>query len=204
MGFDEDLESGNAFLKVKYKHLLRYWRSPKTKPVIYLFIFVTICLLFKLAYFNYETSDTVISIEETPYSAFIVKPELIETPVTYTPIVIKTSAINMRMQELNLKDVESVVQEYLAQTDNICIHLSHFGVPYDITVFHNMTIINPTILSESVEVVNIKEMNVHGDVEWKKRPTSLYIKYLKINGLVEDYISLYSENSYCLLHYNLK
>ncbi len=202
MGFDEDLESGNAFLKVKYKKLLRFYRSPKTKPFFYLFIFVTIILVFKMAYINYKTSETIITIDERPYEAFIVKPEIVKDRVLYKPVVVKTSEINKRMQELNLKDSEEIVQIFLNETNNICIHLSFFGLPFDITVFQNITIMNPTILSESLETTNIKEMDLFGNWAWKKRPKSVYIKFLQIEGLQERYLTLYDSFSTCLLHYN--
>ena len=204
MGFDEDLESGEQFLKIKYKRLLRYYRSPKYRPFIYGILLLTFIICVKFTFYNIETSGTVVTLDEINYEPFIVKPEIIENPIKYTQITVKTSAINMRMQELNFKDAEITTQYFLNETDNICIHLSHMNVPYDITVFKNTTIINPQIIDESQEKVNIKEMNIYGNIEWKKRPSSIYIKYLKIEGLVEEYTTLYKEQAYCFLHYNLK
>ena len=204
MGFDEDLESGEQFLKIKYKRLLRYYRSPKYKPFFYGTLLLTFIICIKLTLHNIETSETVVTLDEKTYEPFLVKPEILEKPIKYSQVKLKSSAINLRMQELNFKDSETTTQQYLNKTKNICVHLSHMNIPYDVIVFQNTTIINPYILDESQEKINIKEMDIYGNIEWKKRPRSIYIKYIKIDGLIEDYITLYNEQAYCFLHYNLK
>lgn len=202
MGFDEDLESNEFnYLKFKYKKLLRLFRSPKYKPFILGFILISILIVFKLTFHNLEHSHSVVTITEESYEPFLVKMEPKKKPVKYGQFVLKNTQINRKMQELNILDAEKTIQNYLKATENICIHISYFGVPLDIIVFKNFTLINSEIIEESQDFKNVKVQSIDQTMKWKKFATKIYVKYMDLNSFSDNYRKLENDESFCFLNY---
>lgn len=203
-----DLEYGGAFLVKKYQKVFDFYKKNRVRIRRGAIVFgvVATAIIIKLGFRNMDTvveTATAITMDEETYQPFKLDltkftPGVPEIDVGQLPL--KDSVVNRRMQAMNVADVSATVGEWLNKTGNLCVHLKHFQVPWDIIVFPNTTIINPQIISEGKTRKNIKEENLEGDTTWKQRATSIYLKYFD-KELNQKHDTVWFNYAYCLAHY---
>lgn len=201
----DDLEFGGEFLLKKYKHVLSVYRRKKAviKRFFFAFVVLSLALIVKVGFRNFDTvieTATAITMDEESYVPFKLGDFVERPPESTKQFPIKDSMVNRRMQSLNLEDVSFEVRSFLEKTGNICIHLRHFSLPWDIVVFPNMTVINPQIISTGEGWKNVPEMSVGGEEKWSRRATSVYVKFYSTE-LIQVYETLWYEQAYCLAFY---
>lgn len=203
----EDLEYGTGFLVKKYKHVFDFYKanSRRLKRGAIVFGVVSAAIIIKLGFLNIDTvvsTATAITMDEESYRPFALDIAKFTTgegpPPQQYPI--KDSVVNRKMQSMNIAHVATTVEEWLESSENLCVHLKHFQVPWDIMVFPNMTIINPQIISEGTTRKNIQEVGLGGESQWKQRATSVYLKYFD-RELNQRHDTLWGNYAYCLAHY---
>lgn len=201
-----DLEFGGVYVSRKVQNFVKLYKKNEHR-LKYIFIssfIVTIALLLKYASHNVDSvieTATAITFDEETYSQFMLSPEII--PVVDGGIrkfPIKGSKVNWKMQTLNIVQARNHVWEYLDKAKQTCIHLKHFGVPYDILIFSNVTMVNPEVLSESSDHKKIKEMSLDGTVTRKSRPTWIQVGYYT-EALTYQKAFIWGAQSYCFAHY---
>lgn len=202
-----DLEYGGEFLVKKYKRVFDFYRknSQRLKRGAVVFAIVSAAIVVKLGFRNMDTvvsTATAITMDEESYSPFQLDVTKFKVDVTAEPqqFQIKDSVVNRRMQSINMADASTTVVEWLDSTGNVCVHLKHFQVPWDIIVFPNVTVINPQIISEGPTRKNIQEVDLGGESKWKKRANSIYLKYYD-KEMVQRHETLWGNYAYCLAHY---
>lgn len=202
-----DIEQGSIKLSDKVRWLVKLYNKNKhrLKHIIFAFVVVTLALIVKFAFYNIDdvvASASAITIDEGVYKPFKVSEDIIVDVEDKASIhfPIKTSNINWKMQALNLAQVTSHVLKYIEGVNYVCIHARHFGVLYDIIVFRNMTMVNPTVLGESDEKIMRQEVTLAGVKSRKKRPNWIKIKY-RDESLVERTTTLWNNQAGCFAHY---
>lgn len=203
-----DLEYGGGFLVEKYKRVFNFYKKHKRRlrQGSIIFAIITVAIIVKLGFRNMdhvvETASAITMDEETyqPFKLDITKFSPEGPALEVAQLTIKDSVVNRRMQAMNIADVSTRVSDWLDKTGNLCVHLKHFQVPYDILVFPNETIINPQIISEGKTRKNINEVDLGGDTVWKQRATSIYLKYFD-KDLTQKHDTLWFNSAYCLAHY---
>lgn len=201
----DDLESGYEIFSHNLKKIATWYRNNKKtlRTFIFSFLVLTISIIIKKGYSNFESAieaGTAISMDEGAYIPFQLGEFRTNPEGDSRELIIKDSLVNRRMQVMNIEIVNEGVREFLLSSGNICVHAKHFGVPYDIVVFPNQTIINPHIISQGQVWRNIPEVNLEGDEVWKKRATSVYVKFYN-SKLEQVYDTLWYDQAYCLAHY---
>ena len=202
----QDLEFGGKFWSEKYKNITKLYTKFKRHKLrfITLLTVVSLSLIIKWGLTNVDRvvgSATAISFEETPYKPIELGQIDVKTKITdVEQYEIKDSIINRKIQKMNIDIITNEIIEFLKNTRNICIHIKHFGVKYDILVFHNLTMINPQIISESKTRKNIPEISIDGEQTWSSRSTDMYIKYYNAN-LELTYTNLFFDQAYCFAYY---
>lgn len=203
----QDLEFGPIVLTAKMKRFVAWFKRHQhnMKYFIISFVFLTIAIIIKFGFRNIDSvieSATAITLDEPVYTPFVLTDEII--PVVEKKSVIrfpfKESHINWKLQTLNLVQSRNQVLIYLEQVGYTCIHLRHFGVPYDILVFTNMTVVNPEVIEESEEYQMIKEYDLDGTTKRSKRPTYIKIAYLD-ESLNKKSVTLFGDQAVCFAHY---
>ena len=202
-----DIEQGSITLSDKVRWLVKLYNKNRhrLKHIIIAFVVVTLALIVKFAFYNIDdviASASAITMDEESYKPFKVTEDIIvdvgDKASIHFPI--KTSDINWKMQVLNLAQVTSHVLKYIEAVDYVCIHARHFGVPYDIIVFRNVTMINPIVLAESDEKITRQEATLAGVKSRKKRPIWIKIKH-RDGSLVEKTTTLWNNQAGCFAHY---
>lgn len=201
-----DIELGPMLMTDKVKWLVDMYRKNegKLRYIIISCAVVTIALVIKYAFYNMDAvieTAGVITFDEDVYTPFKLTNELI-TDVGRASIQfpVKDSPVNWKIQTLNLVQSSQFVVDYLTNAGFNCVHLRHFGVSYDIIVFKNVTMVNPAVLKESPEKLNVKEMSLDGTVNWKKRPVWLKIAYVN-EALEKQEVVLTGDQAICFSHY---
>lgn len=203
-----DLEFGGVHISRKVQKLVNLYKKNehRIKYIIVSFCVVTVALMVKYASYNVDTvveSATAITFDEETYTQFVLSKEIlpnVESGAGVRKFPIKGSKINWKMQTLNIVQARNKVWEYLDKAKQTCIHLKHFGVPYDILVFKNVTMVNPEVLMESEEHKKIKEMSLDGSVNRKSRPIWIKVGYYS-EALIYQTDVLWGVQSYCFAHY---
>lgn len=203
-----DLEFGGVYISRKVQKLVNLYRKNehRIKYILISFCVVTTALIIKYASRNVDSvieSATAITFDEETYTPFVLSNEIlstVESGIGVRKFPIKGSKINWKMQTLNIVQARNKVWEYLGKAKQTCIHLKHFGVPYDILVFNNITMVNPEVLMESDEHKKIKEMSLDGSVNRKNRPIWIKVGYYS-EALIYQSIILWGAQSYCFAHY---
>jgi hypothetical protein len=108
--------------------------------------------------------------------------------------------MNHRMQVQNLAAVTGEVRKWLDRTGNVCVHVRHWGVPLDILVFANETMVNPRIAEEGSVRRNILEVDLAGRERWRQRATSVTVNFWDAQ-LLPQMRTLWEEQAFCLAHY---
>lgn len=203
----KDLEFGTVYVTEKVKRVVDMYKKNehRIKFVVIGFVAVTVALILKYAAYNVDhviDTATAITLDEDTYIPFQMSAEMIpsieDTQSQKFPI--KVSQVNWKMQTLNIVRARNRIWEYLDEANQECIHLRHFGVPYDIVVFRNITLINPEVTRESPQQKKIKEMSLDGTVNRKSRPMSLDVAYYD-EALTYQKTTLWGSQSYCFSHY---
>jgi hypothetical protein len=202
-----DLEFGTIKFSQKVRWLVNLYNKNKhrLRHIIFAFVVVTLGLIVKFAFYNIDdvvASASAITLDEEVYTPFKLSQEMIPDVGERTSIQfpIKTSNINWKMQALNLAQGRAHVLKYIEEVGFICIHMRHFGVPYDILVFQNMTMVNPVVLDESEEKIMRQEVTLAGKKSRKRRPIWIKVKYLD-EALSEKTSTIWNNQATCFAHY---
>jgi hypothetical protein len=208
MGFEyEDLEFNGTSFKKQYKTIIKVYRDNQKylSKTIKLLVAVTFVIIVRWGLTNVDVvvqRASGVVFDEPNYVPFSIGQ--LDMKNGHSGIreqfVIRTSVVNHRMQIFNLVAATNAVHEYLLESGNICVHLGYFGVRYDIIVFHNVTVVNPRILSEGPVRVNLQEVTVDGERKWASRATTVEVAYYDEN-LVHMTSTLTGPQAFCLLHY---
>lgn len=202
-----DIEFGGIKFSKKVKWLVSLYDKNKhrLKHIIFAFIGVTLALIVKFAFYNMDdvvASASVITLDEDVYKPFKLSKDIIldvgDKATLQFPL--KSSQINWKIQALNIAQGRSHVLNYIEEAGFVCLHMRHFGVPYDILVFRNLTMVNPVVLGESEEKIMRQEETLAGKKYRKKRPKWIKVKYVD-ESLVEQTITLWGEQATCFAHY---
>lgn len=200
---NNDLEVGSVFVSKKVKKVVDFYRKNegRVKHGLYASFFLTIALIIKLAFHNFDTvieHAPVITFDEDTYTPFKMTKEIIPKVESKSSIQfpIKESQVNWKIQTLNLLQSRKHALEY----GYLCVHLRHFNVPYDILIFDNITMVNPVVVSESEETKNIKEMSLDGTSKRVKRPVWIKVKYHD-ESLSKVENTLWYDYAACFAHY---
>lgn len=177
----------------------------RLKFIVLSSIVVTVALIVKYASYKVESvleTATAITLDEETYTHFVLSPEIIQVVegAGIRKFPIKLSKVNWKMQTLNIVHARNHVIKYLDNGKQTCIHLKHFGVPYDILIFTNLTMVNPEVLMESDELKKVKELSLDGSVTRKNRPTWIKVGYFT-EALVYQVTYIWGAQSYCFAHY---
>jgi len=206
MGFDglNDLEYGGAFLKEKYRFLVSVVtrHGGKVRRFSVAFLVITLAILVRYGVHNVQgviEAATAITLDEESYVPLGVNTKVLEK-VPHGRFPIRDSMVNRRMQVSNLGVLSEHVQGFLESSGNVCAHLSEFGVPYNILVFPNLTLVNAEIISEGLVRHNVLEVDLRGERAWASRAGNVYIKYYNCD-LENLYVTLYGERAYCFAFY---
>lgn len=203
----EDLEFGPIKIPAELRRvidLLRKNRNAARQALLITAAF-TVALVLRYGYLNIESvieRATAVTLDEAPYEPFMMSPHIMnEAPVASEKFPLKTSHVNWRMQAHNIAFARGVALEYLENAGYLCVHLRHFGVPYDILVFRNGTVmVNPEVEREGQLSVMVQEVSLAGDIARKRRATSLDVTYLD-QSLNRQRGSLDQEDAFCFAHY---
>lgn len=197
------------FITQKVKNVVDLYKrhEHRLKYILLSSFIVTVAMIVKYASYNVENvivAATAITFDEKTYEQFTLSPEIIpvltDEQKASQKFPIKGSQVNWKMQTVNVVQARNVVWEYLDTAKHECIHLRHFGVPYDIIVFRNVTMVNPDVVEESPVSKKIKEMALDGSVSRKSRPTWITVGYYT-EALVYKVITLWGAQAYCFAHY---
>lgn len=211
MAFDtfvdnQDLEFGSIHITKNVKNMISFISKNKTKlkRLFFAFVIVIVGVMIRLSYDNVENiQQTFVTLDEEPYEPFYildtVNPFVDKLSTVQYPI--KTSLVNRGLQQLNIERVVDKINQYLEQTNNICIHARHFGTDYDIIVFKNITMINPEITKLSDNMRNIKEMHLNGETKYSKRALSLNVNYIDAKLEKQHDKELWGNQAICFQHY---
>lgn len=210
MGFDDDIEAGMPSIRQQYKKLINYVNNNRRFFRLYAICFVLtlVAIITKVTYMNMdqvmETASTI-TLDESSYIPFEVSEEIIlKVPhKSSEELEIKTSLANMKLQITNIYALEHKIKKFLQKASHVCLHARHFGVPYDIIVFENVTMVNPEIVSVSTSYKNVEEQDLAGDVKWAKRPLTVTVSYLDGKLISHDSVTLYKHQASCFSHYNI-
>lgn len=206
MPFD-DLEYGGRFLHDKYKDVLGIYKKYKrhSKKILGSTALITLAIVVKMTFSNFDTvaqKASAITLEETAYKPFILEPLDINLADDFKvqEFGVKDSAVNKRMQQINVQAASAEIQEFLENSGNLCTHVKYFKVPYDIMVFRNMTMINPQVISQGTTKKNIQEISMSGETKWSYRATEIGINHYdeKLNYV---YSTLYDDQAFCFAYY---
>ena len=201
-----DLEAGISYWTLKYKRQVEFLKQNKVKLKRSLIVFLVLffAMTVKLSISNFDVvaqTASAITMDEKTYVPFHTKLFNAENKnVQAQNYHIKESTINRQMQKINLDQMQSQIQAWLEETNNVCVHAKYFDIPFDIIVFQNQTVINPYILEESLIKKNIREISIDGHSTWKRRSLSVYLKYTN-QDLEIKYEKLWLNQAYCLMHY---
>lgn len=177
------------------KHMKHIWIT---------IVALTILLLakhMKLSFDHFESARAALSLEESAYHPFqLGKLQLTVVNKTSIKFPLKRSHINREMQRLHLQEIHHRVAIYLNETSQLCMHLRHYEVPYDILFFHNETIINPYVEDESESTIRVKETSLDGTSKRQNRP--LWIKLSYYNATLQyNTVTFNNDASFCIAHY---
>ena len=208
MGFESnDLEFGPVYLGPGLKKVLNVYESHRKhiKKYIVGFIILFVALLCKFCFENIDniiSSTSAITLEESVYVPFEFSNEVIDKVESKSSTVypIKHSDVNWKAQIINIADFQKHVQEYLKAADYECIHARHFNVHYDIVVFKNLTVINPSVVLDSPSQYFINEVALDGTLLRVKRPEYIQLRYMDDKLEMHESI-LYSNQAACFAHY---
>jgi predicted Holliday junction resolvase-like endonuclease len=202
-----DVEQGSIRLSDKVRWLVKLYDKNKHRlqRIIFAFVVVTLALIIKFAFHNIDdvvASASVITMDEDVYKPFKISEEIIVDVGDKTSIYfpIKTSDINWKMQALNIAQATSHILRYIEGVDYVCIHARHFGIPFDIIVFRNLTMVNTVVMGESDENIMRQEVTLAGVKTRNRRPNWIKIKY-RDESLVEKTTTLWGEQAACFAHY---
>lgn len=203
-----DLEFGKVTISKKVKWLVDMYRKNENnmRYIIISFVVVTLALIVKFAFYNFDTvvqTTGVITLDEDVYKPFKMTPEIIPDVGDKKASIqfpIKDSTVNWKIQTINIVQARAQAVSYLEKAGYTCIHLRHFGVPYDIIVFANVTMVNPLVLAESEEQVVRKEVTLDGKTLRKKRPTWIKVSY-RDESLTQQEVTLWGWQATCFAHY---
>jgi hypothetical protein len=205
-----DLEGGPMDISKKVKEMVDLYKryEHRMKYILISALVVTVALILKYASYNVDSvieTATAITFDEKTYERFTLSPELMtvlsdEERGRSQKFPIKGSQVNWKMQTLNIVHARNIVWAYLSGANQECIHLRHFGVPYDIIIFKNVTMVNPDVLEESPNHRKIKEMSLDGTVSRKSRPDWVKVGYYS-EALTYQVSTLWGSQSYCFAHY---
>lgn len=201
-----DLEFGGDTWRKKYNKLIKAYGKykPFSKQIAITACIVTLALVVKWGLSNINRvveSGTGVAFEESIYTPLTLG-ELLVTPIT-DPVAhypIKDSMVNRRMQQLNLHAISEDVRAFIRDTENICIPIKQFGVPFDIVVFHNVTMVNPTVVQEGNVRRNVAQLDINGVQTWASRATEVTIKHHDAD-LNYVYTNLYDNDAFCFAFY---
>jgi len=206
-GRANDLEFGIVAVSAKVKWLVDLYKKNegKLRYIIFAVVGVTLALVIKFAFYNFDNvvgSSGVITFDESVYTPFKLSATMIPHTETKTSIQfpLKDNDANSKGQISNLVHARAHVVTYLESTGFCCIHLRHFGVPYDIIVFRNLTMINPLVLNESPTRGYVNEMALDGTTSRKQRPVWLEISFINV-ALVKQSVTLVGDQVKCFTHY---
>jgi hypothetical protein len=203
-----DLEFGAVNVSDKVRRLVRFYRANdrKIRFIAMSSAVVTLALIVKFAFYNFDTvvaTAGVITLDESVYTPFTMSRDFMVSPSDTRGSIrfpIADSAVNLKMQAINLVQGRNHAMEYLDKVGFTCIHLRHFDVRYDILVFKNVTMVNPTVLAESEERVVVKERALTGDIGRKKRPVWIRVSYYDVS-LSPQTTTLWRAHSSCYAYY---
>lgn len=208
MGFD-DLEYGpvgEKYLRIK-EMVKRHAR--KGRRFVIAAVMLTIGIMVKLTYDRIDSvmeTTATITLDESSYVPFTIRDDIIvdtEATAVREAFPIKSSPANVRLQLANLAMLEARIRKFLQGTEHICIHASHLGVPFDITVFKNGTLVNPEILEVSKEYALVGEADLADKIKWVKRPKWIRVSFLDSQLIrVPDHL-LVGHQAICFSHYNM-
>jgi hypothetical protein len=204
-----DLEFGPMSLTNNVKWLVKLYRSnegPRVRYMVMSTVIITIALIIKYGFHNLDNvmdhSASVITFDEDVYIPFRLSSDISPRVDSKASIEfpIKESKVNWKIQTINLIQSRSHVVVYLDKLGYVCIHLRHFGVPYNIMVFKNITMVNPVVVGESDEMVSKKEIALDGTIVRKRRPLWLKISH-RDESLTHRTVVLYGDQATCFAHY---
>lgn len=149
-------------------------------------------------------SANAITFEEEVYEPFTwnaaVRSEFASLLVK--PVVVKGASVNVNAQRANLAELGEFVRErYLAPPENyICLHAKYLGVLFDVTVFRNLTVVNPSVRRESEEITHNRETALDGSERMTVRPHWIEISHYD-ERLEARVTTLYGDQAACFTHY---
>ena len=205
-GFESaDLEFGGAAIRKRYKSILKFYKSNARHipRVLMLLTVITLSIVVRWGVTNVDRvveGATGVSFEEDTFVPFTIGEFTATEPVKRKQFEIKTSIVNHKMQRMNLETVTDQVRAFLEESGNVCVHLVHFHVPYDIIVFSNITIVNPQIVEESKVRTNVKEIDLNGDSKWASRAEYVHVRHYN-EHLNQVHTMLWGHQSVCFQYY---
>lgn len=152
-----------------------------------------------------------ITLDEPTYVPLQATPEIIVSrapPEHVPPFAIKNTAMNRRMQVINLEQLKNDASHVLRQSHHKCIHLKFLGVNADILVIRTgehepqetLLLANPTVIA-TAGFKNIYAENPLGDSAWAKLPTELSIDYVDNMLNTVRNAKFTQEDAFCLFYY---
>jgi len=183
-----DIEYGRTSLLEKYTYIVNRFNISRKRVVYSLFIFTLsfVVLTISHTYQNvtseeiHNGGDAVFSIHERTYKPFTFAETVSKTAVANVDVYpIFSSFINEQMQLRNIASLTSHVRNWLEQTNNLCIHAKYFGVPYDIIILKNLTVINPSIVSiQGTSSISTRIREHTGKEHWISYPENMLVNYI--------------------------
>jgi hypothetical protein len=206
-----DLEwGGNDYIMKRYRWLFDFVKAHRRRirrGAVAMAV-LTVALVVKLGFTHMAAAAegaTAITMDEETYEPFRLGELRLSLGDGAPPVrqmVLRESPMNRRMQAHNVAEVAEEIRRWLDRTENTCVHLRHWGVPLDVVVFDNVTVVNPQILEEGPVRKNILEVDLAGEERWRQRATSVAIKFYD-ETLSQKWETLWGDQAFCLAHYIL-
>lgn len=148
----------------------------------------------------WKTPDKILLLNEPDYVEIFIKFSSC-SPVPYEPFkLMYTRTENNINMIANMKTIVAKTKLFLQESDDACVHVANYGIPWDIIVFRNRTMINGKILNSSDEQLEIIETDDTGRDSFVRR--SIYVQTDFVNEdlkITNELLWFY--DSYCFQHY---
>lgn len=182
-----DLEYGKEIIG-KYNGLYKKHKN-KVWYMTSLFVVVTLAVILKQS-IQIDIDESVasgsgFSLDEAGPELITLKKHVIDVKIdkesSFKKFQVKQNRLNRMIQTKNLANVFEEVYQHVLIENWECIHLKHFGVPYDIILFFdpNITMLEPKITQISDEFILQQEIGIDNVRKYIKRPSELSVEYLQ-------------------------
>ena len=167
----------------------------------------TVVLIARAAFVDMDSvvkTANAITFEEEVYEPFTWSESLRNglASALVRPVTIKSASVNVNAQTANLKEFGGFVRtRFLGPPENyICLHAKYLQVLYDVIVFRNITVVNPSVRKQSDEITHNRETALDGTERMTVRPHWIEVSHYD-EGLNPRVTTLYGDQAVCFTHY---